>query len=75
MWQVHRERKQKADCPICHESFRKYSDVRAHARANHFMEVSVLSVKKATNPPVNIVMRDPQIKVGRKETLVIYDSE
>ncbi|KAL4712774.1 hypothetical protein ACJJTC_019426 [Scirpophaga incertulas] len=35
MWQVHKQRKEIADCPICGESFRKYTDVRQHVITTH----------------------------------------
>ncbi|CAH2218581.1 jg13578 [Pararge aegeria aegeria] len=35
MWEVHKERKFQADCPICNKSFRKHQDVRTHMRIEH----------------------------------------
>lgn len=77
MWQVHKERKQKADCPICLESFRKYADVKFHAKVVHGMDVSVLSMKNASNGTMNLeqYFKSPRIRVGENETLVVYESE
>ncbi|KAF9821535.1 hypothetical protein SFRURICE_014299 [Spodoptera frugiperda] len=77
MWQVHKERKQKADCPICLESFRKYADVKFHAKTVHGMDVSVLSMKNASNGTMNLeqYFKSPRIRVGENETLVVYESE
>ncbi|XP_026747911.1 zinc finger protein Xfin-like isoform X2 [Trichoplusia ni] len=41
MWEVHRERKIAADCPVCHKSFRIYSEVRRHMKTEHFTKLSV----------------------------------
>ncbi|XP_022832737.1 zinc finger protein 236-like isoform X1 [Spodoptera litura] len=77
MWQVHKERNQKADCPICLESFRKYADVKFHARMLHGIEVSVLSMKNAASGAMNLdtYFKAPRIRLGDNETLVVYESE
>ncbi|XP_045456226.1 uncharacterized protein LOC123666062 [Melitaea cinxia] len=35
MWQVHKERKYEADCPLCDKSFRKFQEVKQHLRRDH----------------------------------------
>ncbi|KAJ8704876.1 hypothetical protein PYW08_012196 [Mythimna loreyi] len=86
MWEVHEERKHKADCPICHKSFRKFSDVRSHAKTAHMMAITVVGIKTA-KPQVAVKIREPTtpgihsstwptLTVGPEtETLVIYDSD
>ncbi|CAH0698227.1 unnamed protein product [Spodoptera exigua] len=77
MWEVHKERKQEADCPICLKSFRKYSDVKVHAKSVHGVHVSIVSMKNASNIKINVekCFTSPKIKVGKPETLVVYESE
>ncbi|XP_047039858.1 zinc finger protein 91-like [Helicoverpa zea] len=77
MWEVHKERKHKADCPICFKSFRKYSDVRAHTKLVHQTEVSVLRVKNAskTVSDIQLILNNSDIKIGEAETLVIVDDD
>lgn len=87
MWEVHKERKHQADCPICSKSFRKYSDVRAHVKHEHETVVSVGTVKNlgrncplvqdvdsATMKDLERMLQNPQgFRIGQMETLIVYE--
>ncbi|XP_063391895.1 uncharacterized protein LOC134677383 isoform X2 [Cydia fagiglandana] len=44
LWEVHKQRKEKADCPICGVSYRKFIDVKKHAFQVHGKSITLSSL-------------------------------
>ncbi|XP_063371852.1 uncharacterized protein LOC134660082 [Cydia amplana] len=81
LWYIHKQRKEKADCPICGVSYRKFNDVKKHALQIHGKSItlsslwSLLSKIKGTEDLQRMQDKGEGSKSGVKEEVASSDDD